>query len=447
MKYFGTAGIRGRTNVEINALIAYRLGRAVGSLTQKVVVARDTRKGSEMLLNAVISGVLETGAEVLNCGIVPLSVAANYTKSNKCMGIMVTGSHIPPYMNGLVVFREDGSDITRKEEEKIEKIMDSDLKGEEWINIKESSFCFHEAIEEYTKLLEKFAPEDRWKIVVDPANGTIAKVLPVYSEFFDIISVNSHPNYIPPRKPEPRRETIGYLTHIVRKAGARFAVGTDMDGDRGVFLDDKGRGVSEDVIGAFFAEKLLGEGDKMVTPVNSSMLIEEVSKKIGFDIHYCPIGPPEMAEAVRATGAKYSYEETGKYMFPPHTLWGDAMLTALYLLKNLDTCPLSQIVERYPKYYQIKGGVECENSIKRKVMDVVSENIDKFGEMGDIKDVITIDGIKIIYGDSWLLIRPSGTEPLIRIFSDSRSEEKARKLVDFGMNFVSEIMKKIHKNM
>ena len=443
MKYFGTAGIRGRTNVEINPLIAYRLGRAVGSLTQKVVVARDTRKGSEMLLNAVISGILETGAEVLNCGIVPLSVAANFTKSNRCRGIMVTGSHIPPYMNGLVVFREDGSDITRKEEEEIENIMDSDLRGEEWINLRDSVNCFADAIEEYTKLLEKFAPERRWKVVVDPANGTIAKILPVYQELFDIISVNSHPNHIPPRKPEPRKETIGYLAHIVRKSGARFAVGTDMDGDRGVFVDDMGRGVSEDVIGAFFAEKLLGRGDKMVTPVNSSMLIEEISKKIGFEIHYCPIGPPEMAEAVRATGAKYSYEETGKYMFPPHTLWGDAMLTALFLLKNLDERPLSKVVEKYPRYYQIKEGVECENPIKRKVMDAVRENMDKFGEVGEIKDVITIDGIKIIYEDSWLLIRPSGTEPLIRVFSDSRNEEKAKKLVDFGVNFVKEIMIKL----
>lgn len=436
MKYFGTAGIRGITNVEITNEISYKVGRVLGFLSKRVCVARDTRKGSEMLLDAAISGILESGSEVLNCEVVPLGVLANFCRRNRSMGIMITGSHTPPEINGIVVLREDGSDINREEERKIEELIDSEIGREHWKRIKEKTFCREEALDNYRELLDMFKTDRKIRVVIDCANGTLSTILSILHDYMDVFSINSHPVGIPARKPEPRKESISYIGCIVRKVSANMGLGVDIDSDRGVYLDERGLYVEEDLVGAFFASKILKCGDRMVTPINSSMLIEHVARQKGFEVCYSAVGPPEIAEKVREVNAKYSYEESGKYMFPPYTFWGDAVISTLYLARILENKPLSSIRETFPKYYQIKASVECPNKMKKEIMNNLLSNLDVFSSMGDIKNCITLDGIKIIYENSWILIRPSGTEPLIRVFAESSSPDEAERLASFGVKVV-----------
>ncbi|OYT60437.1 hypothetical protein B6U71_00790 [Euryarchaeota archaeon ex4484_178] len=241
---------------------------------------------------------------------------------------------------------------------------------------------------------------------------------------------------IPDRPSEPRRESLQKLKKLSQNFD--LGIGTDVDADRVLFASN-GRIYSEDVIGAIFAREYTK--DKMVTPINSSSLIERVAKEYGFEVIYCPVGPPEIAEHIIKHRATYGYEETGKYIFPPDTLWGDSILSTINLLKIMNSSgkTLNELAGEFPEYYQIKRKIPVKREIKREVAEKIGEYLEKNKPDGAIK-IIRVDGVKIIYDNSWLLIRSSGTEDVIRVFSDAQSEKRAMKLVELGMNLVKRFL-------
>ncbi|MEW6070309.1 MAG: phosphoglucomutase, partial [Candidatus Thermoplasmatota archaeon] len=196
--------------------------------------------------------------------------------------------------------------------------------------------------------------------------------------------------------------------------------------------------IPNDNIAAVLAEQILNkEKGICVTPINASMLIEWLAAKYNSKVEYCRVGAPAIAEKMISVGANFGYEETGKYFFPP-MLWPDALIAMSKILAVVAVREsLTQLLKQFPKFYQKKQAVECEEVKKEQIM----ENVDRLWNNSGAVKTIKVDGIKKFYSDnSWLLIRASGTEPLIRIFSEAQSLRRAEELLSLGIELVNKAM-------
>jgi phosphomannomutase/phosphoglucomutase len=192
--------------------------------------------------------------------------------------------------------------------------------------------------------------------------------------------------------------------------------------------------VSEDTAGAIFAKSELKPGDVCVVPINSSGLIEQVCRDVGARLEYCAVGQPPTMEAIKALSAVYSYEESGKYYFPRRFLWSDGLYTAGRLLELMAKTgrSVAELAGEFPKFHQVKKNVAVAEDRKEQAMTRATQRLEKALTEGRARDV-TVDGFKRVYDDhSWLLFRKSGTEALIRVYSDAPSKERAEELAARG---------------
>jgi len=256
------------------------------------------------------------------------------------------------------------------------------------------------------------------RILFDPVNGSAIDVgKKLFSQLGEVIMINDRLGQRPTRAAEPRRETLTETAKQVVKNHCGLGIATDVDADRVLFIDEAGVVLSEDL-----SAVILAKGKKtLVTPVNSSGLFKAEAKKWGGRVIECLVGPPEIIKAVKKYRADFAYEESGKYFFSDCFLWADGLLASLKMLEVMAgaNLPLSQIRQSYPVYFQVKLAFDCpfEKMPRRWV-----------GK-----------GEKLIFQDSWLFIRASGTEPLIRIFSDSPRQSRAEELAQKGKRMVEEL--------
>jgi len=368
---------------------------------------------------------------------VPLPLFARFVADHMNGGIIVTGSHTPPNIIGIVAVDALGRDIPRHIAKEIEDMMNDVTKRAAWDRIENT--VYEDAIEHYMKFIERKAQGiGGYKVIVDPANGTGVGIIDRIFENLglEVYCINCKRKPIPDRPSEPRRDNLKELKKLSQNFD--LGIGTDVDADRVLFASE-GKIYSEDIIGAIFAKEYTR--DKMVTPINSSFLIEKVARDNGFQIIYCPVGPPEIAEYILKYNATFGYEETGKYIFPPDTLWGDSILSTINLLKIMNSkgMSLKELISEFPEYHQIKEKIEVKRDIKRKVVEDIGNYLESH-KPPRAKDIIRIDGVKIIYDNAWLLIRASGTEDVIRIFSDAPEERRAKELVNYGKKLVEKFI-------
>ncbi|MFN3487072.1 MAG: phosphoglucomutase, partial [Planctomycetota bacterium] len=216
----------------------------------------------------------------------------------------------------------------------------------------------------------------------------------------------------------------------------------DVDADRVLFIDAEGRAVSEDTVGALFALHELGPGDVCVVPVNSSGLIERVCRDVGARVEYCAIGQPWEVQAIRDHGAAFCYEESGKYYFPRRFLWPDGLYSTGRLLELMARTgkSLAELAAGLPAYRQVKRNVPVADAQKAGVMERAVRLLESRLTRGRVRDV-TVDGFKRVFDDhSWLLLRPSGTEPCVRIYSDAPSLPRAEELAAEGERLIQECL-------
>lgn len=258
----------------------------------------------------------------------------------------------------------------------------------------------------------------RLKILFDPCNGSAVEVgAKLFSRLGELVMINGRPGQEPPRPSEPRVWTLKETAKQVVNHHCDIGMATDVDADRVVFIDELGTVLSEDLTAV-----VLVEGKSAVTPINSSNLFKLVGRGRGIRVIDCPVGPPEIMAAVKKYRADFAYEESGKYFFCRHWPWADGLLAGAKMLAVMaaDKRRLSQIRKDYPAYFQVKKAVACAGA-------AIPE---KFA-----------GGVKFEFaGGSFLFIRASGTEPLIRIFSDSPSKRQAEKLAQQGEQLVREIL-------
>ncbi|ASJ01111.1 phosphoglucosamine mutase [Thermococcus gorgonarius] len=450
MRLFGTAGIRGMLWKKVAPELALKVGMAIGTYkTGRAVVARDGRTSSVMLKSALISGLLASGMEVLDADLIPTPALAWATREHGDAGVMITASHNPPTDNGIKVFNGDGTEFYVEQERELEEIIFSgNFRKAEWNEIK--SLRSLDVITDYIGAVLDFVNhETSLKVLYDGANGVGSLVAPYLLREMGatVFSINAHVDgHFPGRKPEPRYENIAYLGKLVRELGVDLAIAQDGDADRIAVFDENGNYIDEDTVIALFAKLYVEEhgGGTVVTSINTGSRIDEVVEKAGGKVVRVPLGQPH--DGIKRYKAIFA-GEPWKLVHPKFGPWIDSFVTMGLLLKIIDEeGPLSKIVaENIPTYYIRKANVACPDELKEKVVENSAKKLkEKLGE--EIGEVLTISGYRFNLRDrSWVLVRPSGTEPKIRVVVEGPTEKRRDELFEMAYTIVKEEVEKLKR--
>jgi len=414
---FGSSGIRGIANKKITPELALDVGLAVGSIYHEIAVGHDPRIASEMIENAVVAGLLSSGCKVAKVGMVPTPTLALFSKRFGC-GIMITASHNPAQYVGMKLF-SDGMSFDTQQQEEIEEILrEKKFRRAGWENTGNLS-ASNDAIREHSELILKNINMKRsgLKVVVDCGNGAASVITPYVLGKMGckVITINSQPDgNFPGREPEPVEENLGLLKSTVKATGADLGIAHDGDADRMMAVDNKGRYVSGDKMLAFFAKR---EAKKAIAvPVDTSKVVDDLLE--GIEISHTKVGDVYVAEALKKIGGDFGGEPSGAWIFPRVSLCPDGIYAAARLVEIIETeGELGKLLDSIPEYPVKRGAFSCRD--RNKAMENI---IDKLGELGDIN---IMDGVRVDLDDGWILVRPSGTEPKIRITveSNNRCEE------------------------
>lgn len=440
---FGTAGIRGLTYIEVTPQLCYVASKALARFIGKgsrLALGYDTRPGAEQLAGVCASGMDSEDVQVLNLGMVPSPILSQQIARCRLHGgLMVTGSHLSYDRIGLITLDSDGTILSHEKTAQVEELArqieppTDDLKGA----LPRADVGWMPAYLEFVQCTvdgDEFARK-RVSIALDPAGGTGAQVISTLLSDLGcrVIAINDERMKVAPRSMEPRAESVADLRKVVGASrNVSFGAAFDADCDRVVFVDEKGTPVSEDLAAAIYARYLYDSGPGVcVMPVNSSGLMRAVWKG---RVEECGMGPPEISLAIKRHHARLGYEETGKYFFPPEVLWADGIVATVFMALILTRTErvLSDIASEFPKYVQIKRNLRGS---PERMASIVREVKGRFRPPNT--RLVELDGLKYVYDDgSWLLIRPSGTEPVVRVYVDSPSAERARELSDEGVRMV-----------
>lgn len=437
-RLFGTNGVRFVPGVSHDLDFVISVSEAIGTYFGggEIVIGRDGRLSSPALASAATSGLLSSGRDVADGGLVPTPALQYAVKSMGFGGgVMVTASHNPPQYNGLKVSGPDGVEVPRLDEQRIEKIyFDKAQTRADWKTIgtarEEPSLVRNYIKGVLSKVNAKLVANRRFTVVMDLGNGAQSAAAPFLVESLGckLITLNSVVDgSFPGRGPEPTPETVGDLTSAVRSTGADIGVAYDGDGDRSIFCDETGRVLWGDQSGCLIADYVLERHPEssIVTSVSSGQAIDSVAKKHGAKVFRTRVGSVEISRAILERGAIFGFEENGGCIYRPHIAVRDGAMTTALMLECLAAKGMafskafSFVV---PIYYQAKSKLPVDAKKVESVMRAV--------ERQGGGEVERIDGIKIKTDErSWVLVRPSGTEPIIRIFTESDSQEDAERLL------------------
>ena len=414
MSLFGTSGIRIVFNAELVHL-AYRVGLALGKTYPNTIVARDTRTSGDAMKHAVMAGLLSAGADCQDAGIAPTPTLAYATRLFD-VGVMITASHNPPEYNGIKLINPDGSSFTLEQQEQLEHEIASDgLVPSFWEGIKQSG-VYKTALQDHVNCIVSSFPEKlEIKIIVDAGGGAASEVTPGMLERLgaEVIPLNCQPTGFFPRGIEPTEQNLVGLCQRVMETGADLGVAHDGDADRMMAVDDLGRFVPGDSLLAVFAHAL--DVKDLVTTLDASMIIEEM----GAQVRRTRIGDTAVSEELR-NGGEFGGETSGSWIFPGISLCPDGIYAAAQLAAIVSGQKLSELIDDL-RSYPLKRGSIASDGI------VMSELESRLLALGP-QSVSNIDGVKLNFSDGWVLVRPSGTEPKIRITAEATSEEKVTKL-------------------
>ena len=443
-RLFGTNGIRGVANKELTPEIAIKIGSAIGTFFKqgKLIVGYDARTSSPMLAKAVIAGLNAAGCNMVLVGMAPTPALQYAVKNHKTDGgVIITASHNPPEYNGIKVIWNDGIELSRKQEITIENIFfEEKIRLVEWDNIGAT----HELpgiIDEYIEAIKQHVDiakiaKKHYHVVVDAANsvGGLAAPRLLRDLGCKVTTINANiDGTFPGRLPEPRPENLRDLALTVKAVGADLGVAYDGDADRSIFVDEKGEIYWGDKTFALVEKYFLkaNADEKIVTPVSSSTLVKDIADVYGGEILWTKVGSITVSQTMKKLKAKLGGEENGGIFYGPHQSVRDgAMATALILDIMAKTGKkLSKLLGELPEYFIEKGKIKCPEELKESMLEKLIEQVKGL-------NINTIDGVKIWFKDkSAILMRPSGTEPIYRLYAEAKNQEKALKLVnEYSLN-------------
>ncbi|MEM2439784.1 MAG: phosphoglucosamine mutase [Candidatus Bathyarchaeia archaeon] len=449
MGLFGSSGVRGLVGVELTPVLAAKVGMAVATFTGagRVLVARDIRTSGLMLENALVSGLQACGAKVFCLGVMPTPVLAYLTKAlGADAGVMITASHNPPEYNGIKLFDGTGAAYGDEHQKEIERLVtNGNFRLANWQTIGEATSIDETNL--YVKMvIERVKLSKRWHVVVDPGCGATSQIAPFIFKSLGckVTAINAQPDgFFPGRGPEPNAESLQPLAETVKALSADVGVAYDGDGDRAAFIDENGAFVDFDrVLAAYAASavKSFGEGGVVVTNVEASMCVERMVEPLGGKVVRTRVGDVYVAEAVKKFGAVFGGEPCGAWIHPQHHYCPDGILSFALLLKALEdeNKKLSEFVADVPAFQILRKNIRCRNEIKQAIVEKVASRLK--ASFPNYKDVSTVDGVRLALEDGWVLVRASGTEPLVRLTVEGESLKVAEEIMEKAVNVIAKVV-------
>jgi phosphomannomutase/phosphoglucomutase len=440
MHVFGSSGVRGVAGEELTPQDAMQVAQAAGSVwatdTDRVAVARDTRTTGRTFANAVTSGFTGMGFDVDRLGIVPTPGLQAYCEAEGVPGLMVTASHNPPAYNGIKLIGREGFELTRDVLDDVERALAEAPTHATWDQMGTDRRVESARRTYKTGILES-VDRDRiagadLTVVVDPGHGAGALVSPeLFRELgCTVHTVNAQPDgHFPGRNPEPVAATLGDLRSYVRATDADLGIAHDGDGDRAMFVDERGEHVDGSAMFAALAAAELEPGDGVVSAVNASQRLVDVVEEAQATLSLTPIGSTYIVSRIRERQAAGTHvpiagEGNGGILFPDYRIARDGAYTAARFCELLADRTARELVAPYDDYYNVRRNLHVDDEPARESM---LAGIESHATEAPA-DLDTTDGWRLDYGDGWVLARPSGTEPVVRVYAEARTPERAEEL-------------------
>ena len=444
-KFFGTNGIRGVFDEDFTLEFVHDMILAIGTYFQKgpVLIGYDGRESSPVICKVVSSALNSLGIDCNVAGLVPTPCLEFAVKNlGYSGGIMITASHNPPQYNGIKPCAKDGVEISREDELVIEEI----YLQKNWIKSNSWGITGTEnhAIETYLKGIishidSKLVESRHFKVVLDLGNGAQAVSAPNFCEILGCETFLVNPNIdgaFPGRGSEPIPENLSELSKTVQEHNADVGIAFDGDGDRSIFCDNNGNILTGDKSALVLTQHILKKNPNslVVTCLNSGSNIEVLAEKFNSKVIRTKVGSVEVSRKMVPTDALIGFEENGGYMFGKHNQVRDGCMTLALMLDLLATSErsLAEEIDNLPPSFTTKDKVACP---AQKVPVLIATLKEEF------PNADTSDGIKIIIDPkSWVMIRPSGTEPIVRVYAEAESQEKLDALMSEYLEKVNSII-------
>lgn len=442
-KYFGTDGVRGEANVELTPEIAFKLGRFGGYVlsqhetgTPRVFVARDTRISGEMLESALVAGLLSVGIEVYKLGVLATPGVSYLVRTeNASAGVMISASHNPALDNGIKFFGSDGFKLADDQELEIEALLDAEedtlpRPSAEGLG---TLVDYPEGLRKYEKFLVSTGVNlEGMKVALDTANGAASvSARDVFLDLqADISVIGEQPNGL------NINDGIGSthpekLQELVNETGSAVGLAFDGDSDRLIAVDENGDIVDGDkimfIIGKYLSEKGLLAQNTIVTTVMSNLGFHKALDQHGINKAVTAVGDRYVVEEMRQSNYNLGGEQSGHVIIMDYNTTGDGQLTAIQLTKVMKETgmSLSELAAQVTIYPQKLVNIRVDNSMKHKAMEVpaIAAIIEKMeAEM---------------QGNGRILVRPSGTEPLLRVMAEAPTDEE----VDYYVDTIADVVR------
>jgi phosphomannomutase/phosphoglucomutase len=454
MRLFGTNGIREVVGEQFTADFVTRVADAIGALLpvgSNVVLGWDGRTSSPAFSHIVESSLVLAGHRVTEVGVLPTpAVQYNVTELGGDLGVVITASHNPPEFNGLKCIANDGLEVPREFEEQIEAGVERSARAP--VAFDRVGEVVHDTggVRRYLDGIRAQVDvpritRRRFSIVLDCGNGASVPTSPalVRSLGCRVMTLNAHVDgTFPGHLSEPTQANLIDLQKTVPASGAEFGVAHDGDADRAVFVDASGRYIRGEEMLTLLARDAVerNPGSTVVIPVSASQSVEDAIRPFGGKVVYTRIGSPVVTREMKARNAVFGGEDNGGHVFPALQYARDGAMTlaaVLDLLTRRET-DLASLLQELPRYSVVKEKVGCPVALREKVIGRLVERFSK-----DSEKVVTLDGVKAYRPGGWLLLRPSGTEPLFRVYAESKDPSRARALADEGLDAVRAVLQEL----
>lgn len=448
-RIFGTFGVRREANKEMNPEFASKIGASYGTVVQgTVAIGGDTRTSTPMLKHAITAGLLSSGCDVVDLGILPTPAIQYAVRNYYDAGIIITASHNPPHDNGIKLVDEYGIGTSDETEMKVEELYFNEKpKRASWNEIGQyytNNNIINEYITEAIKRVDSEAIKNaKLKVVVDTGSGAGSYTAPYLLRKLgcDVTTINCQADgHFPGRNPEPVEENLQDLISTVKELNADLGIAHDGDADRTICIDELGNFILGDKTFTLVEKAMLKEnnGGLIVTTVATSSAIYDIAAEYNSNVISTPVGDLNVARKLKEHDGLFGGEENGGLIFPDFIYGRDAAMTVCKILEIIakEKKPISELIAELPVYHTVKTKTPCPDNQKEKVMAKIAEEIEKTTEY----KLDTTDGVKILRNDGWVIIRPSGTEPIFRCFAETDNIEKSKEIANWGLSLIKKYL-------
>jgi len=444
MKLFGTSGIRGKYGEQVSEPLALDVGMAIGTLVDGcVAVGMDSRTSGPSLKNAVVSGIVSRGTDVLDLGIATTPTVGMAVREHACSaGVVITASHNPPEYNGIKLWDEKGVAF-QDAEPKIESIVHKgDFCGCQWNSMGKIQEINATRLH-IDRIMDAVSLDSEYTVAVDCGCGAGSVITPYLLEGMGmrVVSLNCQPTGFFPRGLEPNSGNLSTLAHTVSAYGCDLGVANDGDADRIGAVDDKGHYIDYDVLLALMAGYECSQSSSshpvVATTVDASMCLDRYIEKYNARVVRTPVGDVALAQEIVRQNADFGGEPSGTWIFPSQWLTPDGVLAAVKILEMMDGgLKLSEERENVPTFSTLREKIPVTSVDKVAFYGYLVDELEK----REHESIITIDGVRVEYESGWALYRFSGTEPFFRITVEAETQQLAQDMMQDAIIMVTGLL-------